>query len=98
MITCALYQNDAVTLVLSLTDCKIPANTMTFPNTYKIKFTATNPADGTQTIIQWSDIHVSEAELSVFIEGGDRSISTEINNIFIANVEPKKTTMIYRWK
>ena len=70
---------------------------MAYPNTYKIKITASNPSDTSQTVEEWSDIHVKVANLTIFINGGDRSIPVDKDNNFISNVSPLSSTLVYRW-
>ena len=43
-ISCDLYQSDGTTLVQTLTNWKILMNTMTYPNSYKLKVTASSSA------------------------------------------------------
>lgn len=97
VIDCALYESDGTTLVASLTKCKIPIGSMIYPNTYKLKVSASNPADASQSTVEWSDIHVKKANLTVFIHGGDRAISVSQDMNFISNVKPWSSTVVYRW-
>jgi hypothetical protein len=97
VLACELYQSDAVTLVSSLTNCKIPSGTMAFPSWYNLKVTATHPSDPTQNSEEWSYIYTRKSSLSVFIHGGDRSIQVDYNNIFSATVYPSSANVVYRW-
>jgi hypothetical protein len=64
-VTCELYQSVGTILLLNMTtNCSIPSNTMSYPNSYMIKFTATNPNDSTMTAIRWSDIEIKSSRLS----------------------------------
>lgn len=89
--------DDGTTLVTSLTDCKITAGTMSYPNSYKLKVSAANPSDTSQNVDSWSDIHIKKSDYSVFIHGGDRSISVNESNSFTASVTPTAPTLIYKW-
>ena len=75
----------------------ITNGTISYPNTYQVKFTAKNPADSTQTVTYWSNISVKMPNLSVFIDGGDKSISLDIDNNLIANVEPTGSNVTFKW-
>ena len=97
ILSCELYNSDGVTSVANLTNWTIPANTMSSGTSYKIKFTATNPSDSNMTTYDWSDIHVNNSDFTVFINGGNREISLDINNTFEANVEPKTSNLVYYW-
>lgn len=70
---------------------------MSYPKSYKIKFTAKNPSDNTMTTTKWSDIQIKTSSLSLFIDGGDRDITIDRENSFIANAEPKSSNLIYKW-
>jgi hypothetical protein len=70
---------------------------MSYPKSYKIKFTAKNPSDSTMTTTKWSDIQIKTSSLSLFIDGGDRDITIDKENSFIANAEPKSSNLIYKW-
>lgn len=69
--TCVL-NNAANTLVATLTNCTIPANTLVTGTAYKLVVSASNPADASQAKTFQSDITVQTPTLSAFIEGGDR--------------------------
>lgn len=75
----------------------IPKDTLAYPQTYKLKFTATNPANSSQVTTVWSDVSVKSSNLTVFIDGGNRAISTDANYTLIANVEPKSENLVYKW-
>ena len=78
-------------------NCTIPSGTMSYLNSYKIKFTATIPSNSNMTAIKWADIDTKPSEISLFIDGGDRAITVERENVFIANAEPKSNDLIYHW-
>lgn len=88
---------DGITIVLNLTDCNIPASTMTYPNKYKLKVTAKNPNDASQTTVEWSEIQSKKANLTVHIHGGDRSISVDVINNLYSTVYPLSSNVVYRW-
>jgi uncharacterized protein Veg len=97
-VTCELYESVGTILLLNMTtNCSIPSNTMSYPNSYMIKFTATNPNDNTMTTIRWSYIEIKTSRLSWFINGGDRDITVDRDNSFVVNAEPKSNNLIYRW-
>lgn len=70
---------------------------MNSTSSYKIKFTASNPSDSSMTVTEWSDIAVNNPDLSVYISGGNRKITLDIDNTFEANVEPKTSSLVYKW-
>jgi hypothetical protein len=70
---------------------------MIYPNTYKIKITASNPSDSSMDITKWATVNVKISDLVVFIDGGDRKIDISIDNTFRVNVEPKNSNLVYRW-
>ena len=48
-------------------------------------------------ISKWAEISIRESKLAVFIAGGNRTISTDVNNTFTSNVNPTSLSLIYRW-
>mmetsp|Transcript_9525 Transcript_9525/g.10687 ORF Transcript_9525/g.10687 Transcript_9525/m.10687 type:complete len:81 (-) Transcript_9525:35-277(-) len=70
---------------------------MAFPNSYKLKVTASTALVTSATNVQWVDIHIVKSDISVFIHGGDRSLPTDRNNTFIAIVNPVSSNIVYRW-
>lgn len=95
--TCILYQDDETTLVSALTDCKIPAGTMSYSNTYKLKITAQNPSNSSMDIEEWATINIALTDYAVFINGGDRSISVNNSYSFSASISPMSSNLKYKW-
>lgn len=94
---CQLYKSDGVTLVSNLTQCTIPANKMALGNSYKIKFSASNPYNSSMNSYEWSDILINSTDIEVYINGGNRKISLDTDTLFTSNVEPKTANMVYYW-
>ena len=92
-----LYDSSGTIIILSLQNWVIPKGTISYPNTYKLLFTASNPADSTQTVTYWSNVLVKMPDISVFIDGGDKSISLDIDNNLVANVQPINSNVTFKW-
>lgn len=98
MITCQLLNKTDNSIISTLTDCKIPKNTMIqSEGSYKLKFMAVNPNDTTMNADLMSTITLQTPSMKVFIDGGDRSVSTTELMSLTANVEPPNPSYIYEW-
>lgn len=97
VMACSLYEEDEITLVTVLTECKVTAGVMQVPKEYYVKVQATHPSDPTMNSELWTVVIPKKATYTVFIHGGDRSLTTKEQHSFKATVLPESNTLRYKW-
>lgn len=96
---CKLYQANGVTKVADLTRCLIPANTMVYPDQYKLKITV-GDTNSNMDNSKWVVISIEPPKIFVGIKGNDRVIDTRVDNELKAVIVPShlSSTLIYKWR